>query len=163
MKFVDAKGQEREIKIPTSLSGLLRMAAQDCKKTEAAVEAGDFVWFMGTWYEPPDAEADDEYPCEGCMVGAVLYQHDYPKRTDASADDERWMDAINAIRMGNVYGAFSYLQPHVDHDMCDMDAIEARFRELRDQTIGRGMWPPSHNLTWDQYLELADFIEELGY
>jgi len=151
------KTKRRDIRRVKRLSTLLRIAVEDAK---AVARMKGYKLNMSVWHQP------DSYGiCHVCMAGAVVarslgFAKVYVAPLDEEDIDREVSDrmlAINYMRNGNFYGAFSQLGGcYEDNDKKDLAMIKARSLVMENYREWDGRAP------WDVYEKAAKILERAG-
>lgn len=143
----------KNIKLPNKPSDLLRLSVSDCKKVEKMKTR---KLNMNTWHVP------DIRGCQVCMAGAVM---DRTLKLDPKLEQSPYdcgdnyyrLLAINNLRVGDIYSAFSCLnyQHRYFKNSYNLADIGSLIKNNFNLKIRRA--------PWDTYLEAADKLEALGF
>lgn len=141
-----------KVKLPDTLSALLRLAVQDAQACEAQPER--YTLDMGVWVEPV------RDTCHVCMAGAVMVMscnvEDTRFQSPCSMHPETGSKllAIDMLRTGRLFRAAEYLGIDTVQHEADLDRV--------GRLIWRARIGPGGRADWDTYLAAADALEEVG-
>ena len=153
-------------KLPTTLHGALRASVEDAQKLEAT---GKYYLNMSEWHLP--RRTDTKKKCQVCMAGALMVSRlDVPDdayanptgmqldgvNTPFSMEAHDILDAVNEMRIGDVYTAFHCVYER-ELTYQELDVVEVCGRIIR----GEYEEPPGR-APWEVYLNVAARLKEVG-
>jgi len=141
------------VKLPAKLSELIRVAVEDARSVEHHPK---YVLDMSAWHTP----SPELGKCRVCMAGAVMACRlgvDPGTRVVPGLLNENFqLYAVNMVRTGDIVAALRYIDIRSrEQNVKDIIAdIGGKLRFKFDALLGRA--------SWEDYLEAADKLAELG-